>query len=191
MLLVTLIYSGLMMQYYKIIKLVWYIQQSMCWSDEGADMVVWTHASLCFGLGCFYALNTLVYQLHPPPPNMKIDIFFLELIVILSAIFHIASFPSPPWWLLLFSDSLDSVSILNSLSASEPIHSAPLLAIAEIILCSGINLHVHHVPGSKNVWVDMLSRLLLDDYSWQFPSDCVHTLVPPQELLPTWWRECF
>jgi len=25
----------------------------------------------------------------------------------------------------------------------------------------------------------MLSRLLLDDYSQQFPSDCTHTLVPP------------
>ena len=94
-------------------------------------------------------------------------------------------------YLLLFSDSLDSVCILNSLSASEPIHTAPLLAIAEIILYSGIDLHVRHVPGSNNVRADMLSRLLLDDYSQQFSSDHVHTLVPPRELLPVRWRECF
>ena len=162
----------------------------MHWSDNDADMVVWTDASLHLGLGCYYAFNALVYQLQPPPPNVKIDIFFLELVAILSAIFHVACFPTPPHRLLLFSDSLDSVCVLNSLSASEPIHTAPLLAIAEIILCSGIDLRVRHVPGSKNVRADMLSQLLLDDYSRQYPSDHVRTLVP-RELLPARWRECF
>jgi len=164
---------------------------SMHWDDNDADMVVWTDASLCLGLGCYYALNALVYQLHPPPPQIKINIFFLELIAILSTIYHVALLPAPPRRLLLFTDSLDSVGVLNSLSASEALHTAPLLAIAEIILYSGINLCVHHVQGSQNVRADMLSWLLLVDYSWQYPSDRVHTLVPPQELLPARWRECF
>src|SRR6266446_2667844 len=148
---------------------------SMHWSDEDADMIVWTDASLHLRLGCCYASNALVYQLRPPPPGIKVDIFFLELVAILCAIFHVASLPVPPRHLLLFSYSLDSVSVLNSLSASEALHTAPLLAIAEIILYSGIDLRVHHIPGSKNVRADMLSRLLLDDYSRQYPSDRVRT----------------
>ena len=164
---------------------------SMHWDDDDADMVVWTDASLHMGLGCYYASNALVYQLHPPPSDIKIDIFFLELIAILSAIHHIASLPKPPRRLLLFTDSMDSVCVLNTLSASEALHTAPLLAIAEIILYSGIDLRVRHIAGTKNVRADMLSRLLLDDYSRQFPSDRVRTLVPPRELLPARWRECF
>jgi hypothetical protein len=161
------------------------------WIDDDADMVIWTDASLHLGLGCYYASNALVYQLRPPPPGIKIDIFFLELIAILSGIFHIASLPHPPRRLLLFTDSLDSVCVLNTLSASEPIHTAPLLAIAEIILFSGIDLRVRHISGISNVRADMLSRLLLNDYSRQFPSDRVRTLVPPRRLLPARWRECF
>ena len=152
---------------------------SMHWTDDDADMVMWTDASLHLGLGCYYASNALVYHLRPPPLDLKIDIFFLELIAILSGIFHIASLPKPPRCLLLFTDSLDSICVLNTLSASEPIHTAPLLGIAEIILYSGIDLRVWHIAGTSNVRADMLSRLLLDDYSCQFPSDRIRTLVPP------------
>jgi hypothetical protein len=63
------------------------------------------------------------------------------------------------------NNSLDSVGVLNTLSASEALHTAPLLAIAEIILYSGIDLRVRHIAGVKNVRADILSRLLLDDYS--------------------------
>jgi len=162
---------------------------NMHWSDEAADMIVWTDASL-IGLGCCYASNALVYQLRPSLPDVKIDIFFLELLAILSAVFHVASL-APPRRLLIFSDSLDSISVLDSLSASEALHTAPLLAIAEIILCSGIDLRVRHISGSENVRADMLSRLLLDEYRRRYPFDRVRTMVPPRELLPTRWRECF
>jgi hypothetical protein len=163
---------------------------SMHWADEDADMVLWTDASLV-GLGCYYVSNALVYQLQAPPPGVKIDIFFLELIAILSAVFHVASLPKPPRRILIFSDSLDSVSVLNSLSASESLHIGPLLAIAEIILVSGVDLRVRHIPGVDNVRADMLSHLLLDDYRRQYPSDHVCLLAPPRELLPARWRECF
>ena len=163
---------------------------SLHWSDDNADMVVWTNASL-IGLGCYYASNALVYQLRPSPPEIKINIFFLELIAILSAIFLVASLPNPPRHILIFSDSLDSIGVLNSLSASKALHTGPLLAIAEIILYSGLDLRVRHIPGVENVRADMLSHLLLDDYRRQYPSDHVRILVPPRELLPARWRECF
>jgi hypothetical protein len=138
-----------------------------------------------------YAGNGFVYQLSEPPANQKVDIFFLELVAILSAIHHCASFPSPPKRLLVYTDSLDAVGSLNSLRASESLHNGPLLAIAGIILNSGIDLRVRHIEGKTNIRADLLSRLLFEEYSLKFPSDRVRTFIPPRDLLPARWRECF
>jgi hypothetical protein len=161
------------------------------WDDADADMVMWTDASLRHALSFVYAGNGFVYQLSEPPANCKIDIFFLELVAILSAIHHTASFSTPPKRLLVYTDSLDAVGSLNSLRASESLHNGPLLAIAGIILTSGIDLQVRHIEGKKNIRADLLSRLLLEDYSLKYSSDRVRTFLPPRELLPARWRECF
>ncbi|KAL4255183.1 hypothetical protein AB1N83_014102 [Pleurotus pulmonarius] len=70
-------------------------------------------------------------------------------------------------------------------------HNAPLRASAEIILSTGIDLRVRHIAGKDNIRADLLSRLLFDDYSRQFPADQVHTFEPPRELLPSAWRNLF
>ena len=164
---------------------------SMQWEDEGADIVVWTDASLKLALSFYYAGNGFVYQLQPCPPTISIDIFFLELVAILSAIHHVASFSKPPRRLLLWTDSLDAVGILNSLNASNALHNAPLSAISEVILASGLDLRVRHIPGKENIRADLLSRLLLDEYRRKFPADRVRVFTPPRDLLPARWRESF
>jgi hypothetical protein len=131
-----------------------------------------------------YAGNGFAYQIQPGSADTKIDIFFLELVAILSAIHHVASFDRPPWRVLLFTDSLDSVASLNSLRASESLHNGPLLGIAEVILRTGLDLHVRHIEGKKNIRADMLSHSLMDEFVKKFPSDCVRTFEPPRELLP-------
>jgi hypothetical protein len=161
------------------------------WLDRDADVSVWTDANLKDALAFSFSNNSFVYQLKPPPSAIKIDIFFLELVAILSAIHHLACQTHPPRRLLLFTDSLDSVAIFNSLSASETLHNGPLLAVAKIILQSGIDLRVRHVEGKQNIRADLLSRLLLDEYRRLFPQDRVRTFTPPRELLPARWRECF
>jgi hypothetical protein len=161
------------------------------WADSDADFVLWTDASLRIALSFTYAGNGFVYKLRPCPPSIKIDIFFLELIAIMSAIRHVASFRHPPRRLLVFTDSLDSVGCFNSLAASEPLHNAPLLGVAETVLQTGIDIRVRFIEGKKNTRADMLSRLLLDDYARMFPSDRVRLFEPPRELLPARWRECF
>ena len=161
------------------------------WNDCDADFVVWTNASLT-ALAFVYAGNGFVYRLNKTSSSqIKFDIFFLELIAILSAIFHIASFDKPPQRVLLWTDSLDSVAVLNSLHARQPIHNAPLLAIADIILRSGINLRLRHLTSKENLRADLLSRLLLSDYLQRFPSDHVCTFSPPRDLLPARWQTCF
>jgi hypothetical protein len=164
---------------------------SLQWEDCDADFVVWTDASLRLALSFCYAGNGLVYQLRPPPPGVTIDIFFLELVAIMSALHFIASFPCPPRRVLLFMDSLDSVGVLRSLAASEALHNAPVRGIAEVVLASGLDVRVRHIPGEDNIRANMLSRLLLDEYHHRFPSDCVCRFVPPRELLLTRWRDCF
>jgi len=147
------------------------------------------------------SLNTV--PLFSPPPLWSLE--KLEktlsihrhtkraLVAIMSAIFYVASLHHPPHRLLVFSDSLDSVCVLNTctLSASEALHNAPLCGISEIVLTTGIDLHVRHISGVDNVWADLLSQLLVDDYQRLFPSHRICTFAPPRELLPAGWRECF
>jgi hypothetical protein len=162
------------------------------WDDGAADLVMWTDASGKYGLSFVFAGNGFVYQHRSPEPGSpSIDIFFLELLAILSGIHHVANFAHPPHRLLIFTDSLDSVAVFNSLHASEHMHNSILLAVAEIILKTGIDLRVRHIEGKKNIRADMLSRLLFDEYWHHFPADRVRTFSPPRDLLPARWRGCF
>ncbi|KAF8805358.1 hypothetical protein BYT27DRAFT_7105414 [Phlegmacium glaucopus] len=103
--------------------------------------------------------------------KVKIDIFFLELVAILSAIHHIAIFPSPPRKVLLWTDIL--------------------LALAGILLETGIDLCIRHIAGKENIQADLLSRLMVDEFYRRFPSKSVCLFSPPRELLLVRWRECF
>ena len=162
------------------------------WNEEDADLVLWTNASGKYVLSFVYAGNGFVYQLQSPMPGSPpIDIFFLELLAILSGIHHIAHFTHPPCQLLVFTDSLNSVAVLNTLRATEPLHNSILLAIAEIMIKTDIDLRVHHIEGKKNTRADMLSRMMLDEYHHRFPADRVHTFSPPRDLLSARWRESF
>ena len=161
------------------------------WDDSAADLEVWTDASLTLGMSFVYGNQGFMYGLKECPPGLKIDIFFLELVAIMSAIHHVASFPSPPHRLLIHTDSLDSVSVFNTLRVSEALHNGPLMAVAGIIIRSGIDLRIRHIPGKLNIRADLLSRLLLDEYRAKFPLDRVRLFSPPRDLLPARWRGCF
>ncbi|KAG7453244.1 uncharacterized protein BT62DRAFT_880547 [Guyanagaster necrorhizus] len=98
--------------------------------------------SLKNALSFVFAGNSFVYQLHSPLSKDMIDIFFLKLVAILSAIYYAVSLPKSPHHLLLFIDSLNSVSAFDSLLVSEPLHNGPLLRAAGLILHSGIDIHI-------------------------------------------------
>jgi hypothetical protein len=161
------------------------------WEDREADFVVWTDASLRMALSFVFAGNGYVYQLKPPPPNVPVDIFFLELVAILSAVHHAATMRSPPRRMLLWTDSLDAVGVFNTLRANESLHNGALLGVASLILRTGIDLRVRFIPGKENVGADLLSRLMFDDFRRQFPTYRVRAFEPARELLPTRWRTCF
>ena len=161
------------------------------WPDSDADVSISSDANLKDGIAFSYSNNGFVYQQKRNPSSPTVDIFFLELVAILSAVHHLACLSRPPRRILLYTDSLDSVSVFNSLSASEKSHNGILLAVAKVVLQSGIDLRVRHVKGKDNIRADLLSRLLFNDYHRHFPQDRVRLFSPPRELLPARWRECF
>ncbi|KAF8804437.1 hypothetical protein BYT27DRAFT_7018590, partial [Phlegmacium glaucopus] len=74
------------------------------WNNNEADFELWLDASLHLGLSFVYAGRGFMYAMAPSNAKEKIDIFFLELVAILSAIHHIAIFPSPLQKVLLWTD---------------------------------------------------------------------------------------
>ena len=129
------------------------------WPDHHANMVIWTDASLQNAFAFVYSNKGFVYPIKPPPTAAKVDIFFLELLAITSVVHHAESFQQPPYCVLIWTDSLDSVAVLNTLHIAESLHNAPLMAIADIILHTGMDLCVQFIKGKKNVCADMLSHL--------------------------------
>ncbi|OCH83649.1 hypothetical protein OBBRIDRAFT_717300, partial [Obba rivulosa] len=119
------------------------------------------------------------YLPNPASAAEKSDIFFLELIAILSAVHHAATLPKPPRRILVWTDSLDSVDVLNTLSATESKHNAALIAIATVVLSTGIDIRSRHIPGKLNIRADLLSRLMLEEYAAKFPADSVRLFDPP------------
>jgi hypothetical protein len=161
------------------------------WDDHDADLVLWTDASLCLGLSFVYANRGFTYAISSSTSKEKINIFFLELVAILSAIHHIGLYSHPPKKVLLWTDSLNSVAAYSSLRAAESMHNSVLLALAGILLQTGMDLRIHHIAGKDNLQADLLSRLMINEFHRQFPSQSVCVFSPPQELLPARWRECF
>ncbi|KAJ3751939.1 hypothetical protein EV360DRAFT_17162, partial [Lentinula raphanica] len=140
---------------------------------------VWTDASKK-GLSFTFAGNGFFYEMAADPDAPIVDIFFLELVAILSAVDFITHLANPPCRLLLYTDSLDSVDAFNSLAVKNPSHNAPLLAVSGIILRSGVDLRVRHIPGKDNIRADLLSRLLIEDFRLHFPSYRVREFDPPR-----------
>ncbi|KAF8219853.1 hypothetical protein L208DRAFT_1186517, partial [Tricholoma matsutake] len=141
---------------------IWFIDDGM-WPNNEADMVFWTDVSLRLALSFAYVGHRFVYRIQHPEKQI-VDIVFLELVAIFSAIHHATMLPHPPHHLLVWMDSLD--------------------AVAEIILQSGIDLWVWHIEGRKNVHANMLWHLLLDEYAQKFPADRICLFDPPRDFLP-------
>jgi hypothetical protein len=57
---------------------------------------MWTDASLHNALAFVYSNEGFLYPIKTPSTDVKVDIFFLELLAIASAIHHAGSLAQPP-----------------------------------------------------------------------------------------------
>ncbi|KAJ8517701.1 hypothetical protein ONZ45_g5144 [Pleurotus djamor] len=167
---------------------------NMHWNDSDADMIMWTDAALHKAISFVYSNKGFIYQLAVPtavPNKVQPDIMFEEQLAILCAVYHAATLCVPPKRLLIYSDNLPSVDVLNTFATHQPLHNAPLRAIATILMTTGIDLKVRHIRGEHNVRADMLSRLMIDEYHRKFPADSISAFEPPRFLFTSRWSEIF
>lgn len=92
-------------------------------------------------------------------PSTRNGIFFFEALTVLSALNHVCESTSPkPHRLAILTDSLNTFDMFNTLHAL-PAYNSILITAVELLLASGIQLRVFHIPRGDNKVADALSRL--------------------------------
>jgi len=88
------------------------------------------------------------------------NILWFEALAVASAIEFAASLASRPSRLAVFTDSLDTVQMFDSLRASS-IYNPILLSTCALLMSHSMDLRVFHIAGDRNVVADALSRGLV------------------------------
>jgi hypothetical protein len=109
------------------------------------------------GMGFWYPSLHLGFQSNLPARPPVSDIFFYEALCVASAIHDALSRILPGHRLAVFTDSLDTVSIFNSLSG-ETGYNQLLMFVVDLILATEVDFRVFHIAGERNVVADHLSR---------------------------------
>jgi hypothetical protein len=147
--------------------LLWFVQRfegssgislisSIVWSAAEADLVIYSDASAA-GLGFYAPARCAGFFSDIPISTSTSTIFFTEALALCAGLEWALSLSPPPSRLAIFTDNSNTVSIFNSLRASEPYNSLLLWAVDKLIH-SGTDLRVFHVSGQYNVIADALSR---------------------------------
>ncbi len=137
------------------------------------------------GMGVYFPWRHIGYFCDLPANPPSDAIFFYEALSVCTALHRV-----PAWReagraifrLAVLSDNSNAVSIFNSLKA-EPAYNSILISAVDVILNTGVDLRVDHVPGELNVVADALSRRRFDLARSLDPSLTLLSLIPPQDAL--------
>lgn len=134
------------------------------------------------GMGFWYPSLNLGFQSSLPPKAPVHDIFFFEALCVSSAIHDAVTRLPQDGRLAVFTDSLNSVYLFNSLSGG-PGFNRLLMDMVEIILTFRVDFRVFHISGNENVVADHLSRWRAVDAIRVSPGLQIFPFQPPRDAL--------
>jgi hypothetical protein len=107
------------------------------------------------------------------------DIYYIEALCVASALAWVCSFASRGSKIALFTDSLNSVDLYNSLRAPHQHYNDLIKYFVELVMDSDVHARVFHVPGEQNTIADALSRGLFSIIRDQAPTLNIRPFIPP------------
>lgn len=134
------------------------------------------------GMGFWYPYLNLGFQSGLPEHSPIRDIFFFEALCVASAIHDAVTRLPFNGRLAVYTDSLNSVYMFNSLSG-EPGFNRILMDVVEVILAFDVDFRVFHISGRDNVVADHLSRWRIADAICWSPGLRVLPFQPPRNAL--------
>jgi len=163
------------------------------WGHDDADLVVYCDTSTGAkgqgkpGLGFWVPSRDLGFYADgavPYPPNLRLNketgsIFYLEALTVLSAIFWVGTLASKPRRLLIYTDSMNTVEMFNSMRAN-PGYNTILMEAVDALIDMRVSLRVFHISGKENTIADALSHSMFDVIHAQQPRLQVAIFQPPR-----------
>ncbi|KAG9218369.1 hypothetical protein CCMSSC00406_0007260 [Pleurotus cornucopiae] len=153
-----------------------HVMRALAWKPLGADLSIYCDAATSRSLAFWVPIRSLgfVAPLPEAPFAPASAIFFFEALAVLSALQWAASLSLLPKRLAIYSDSMNTVQIFDSMQADKPYNSI-LFAACDILIASNIDLRVYHIPGSENIVTDALSRSLFHVAAQYDPNLAIHS----------------
>ncbi|KAG1767747.1 hypothetical protein EDD22DRAFT_967670 [Suillus occidentalis] len=134
------------------------------------------------GMGYWYPSLNLGFQSNLPLHPVINDIFYSEALCIVSAIHDAVTRLPQNGRLAVYTDSLNSVYLFNSLSGGAG-YNRLLMHTVEVILAFKVDFRVFHVSGDQNVVADHLSRWRASDACLASPGLRVLPFQPPRDAM--------
>ncbi|KIK39922.1 hypothetical protein CY34DRAFT_88341 [Suillus luteus UH-Slu-Lm8-n1] len=133
-------------------------------------------------MGYWYPSLNLGFQSSLPTRSPVNDIFFYEALCVGSAIHDAVTRLPHSGRLAVFTDSLNSMYMFNSLSGG-PGFNRLLMDVVEVILAFEIDFRVFHISGDLNVVADYLSHWRAQDTIRVSPGLHILPFQPPRNAL--------
>jgi hypothetical protein len=160
-----------------------FLLQSVSWEYHSLSDALHVYCDASgTGMGFWYPALNLGFQSNLPPRSPVDDIFFHEALCVGSAIHDAVTRLPRHGRLAIYTDSLNSVYMYNSLSGG-PGFNRLLMDVVEVILAFEVDFRVFHVSGECNVVADHLSRWRASEAVRVSPGLRVLPFQPPRNAL--------
>jgi hypothetical protein len=158
-----------------------YVIESQEWSRADAHDTYLSDACP-MGMGYWSSKTCEGFQCTVPSTTRN-SIFFFEALSVLSALHHVCEHTSSkPRRLAILTDSSNTFDMFNTLHALPPYNPILLTAI-DLLLKTGVQLCVFHIPRSQNKVADALSHLDGDMARQLQPGLSITEFTPPRLML--------